>query len=232
MKSFTADFETTTDINDCRVWAYGICEIGNTNNFIYGNNIEDFFKFCMQKENYVLYFHNLKFDGEFIFYWLLKNGFKYIKDRKEKEDKTFSCLISDMGQFYSIEIFFEVGNKNVNKVTIYDSLKILNFSVEQIAKSFNLPISKLKIDYDEKREIGHILTQTEIDYLRNDVSIIAHALKVLFDENLKQMTQGSNALHDYKNVLGKNKFEHYFPILDYNVDKDIRKSYKRWFYLS
>ena len=62
MRRFTADFETTTDENDCRVWAYALCEIGNVKNFIYGNNIEDFIEFCMQKENYTLYFHNLKFD--------------------------------------------------------------------------------------------------------------------------------------------------------------------------
>jgi hypothetical protein len=24
---YTADFETTTDENDCRVWAYGVCEV-------------------------------------------------------------------------------------------------------------------------------------------------------------------------------------------------------------
>lgn len=28
MRKFTADFETTVDENDCRVWAYAICEIG------------------------------------------------------------------------------------------------------------------------------------------------------------------------------------------------------------
>ena len=39
MRKFTADFETTTDPNDCRVWAYAICEIGNINNFYYGNSI-------------------------------------------------------------------------------------------------------------------------------------------------------------------------------------------------
>ena len=32
MSSFVADFETTTNINDCRVWAYAICEIGNKDN--------------------------------------------------------------------------------------------------------------------------------------------------------------------------------------------------------
>ena len=49
MKKFTADFETNVDELDCRVWAYAICEIGNTDNFIYGNNIEDFIKFCANK---------------------------------------------------------------------------------------------------------------------------------------------------------------------------------------
>ena len=97
MRSFTADFETTTDPKDCRVWAYSICEINNQENFLYGNNIEDFIKFCANEdENYTLYFHNLKFDGEFIFNYLLRNGFTYIENRKDKADKTFSCLISDM----------------------------------------------------------------------------------------------------------------------------------------
>ena len=42
MALYTADFETTTDHLDCRVWAYGICEIGNPDNFIYGNVIGGF----------------------------------------------------------------------------------------------------------------------------------------------------------------------------------------------
>ena len=45
MKKFTADFETTTDLDDCRVWAWAVCEIGNFDNFKYGNSIEDFLHF-------------------------------------------------------------------------------------------------------------------------------------------------------------------------------------------
>ena len=177
-KKFAADFETTTDINDCRVWAYSLCEIGNPSNFIYGNNIDDFIKWCSDpKVNYTLYFHNLKFDSEFIFNYLLNNGYTVIKDKKERQDKTFTTLISDMNQIYSIEIFFDTHNpKHVNKVTIFDSLKILNFSVEQIAKDFNLPIRKLELDYESYREVGHVLTSNEIDYIRNDVEIMARAL--------------------------------------------------------
>jgi hypothetical protein len=227
MKRFTADFETTTDENDCRVWAWATVEIGNESNFEYGNNIIDFIEFCKQKENYLLYFHNLKFDGEFIFNYLLTNGYKYIKDSKEKEDKTFTVLISDMGQFYSIEIYFEVGNKKINKVTIQDSLKILNFSVSVIAKTFNLEISKLEIDYHEYREIGHTLTKEEIDYIRNDVTIVAKALENIFAENLTKMTIGSDALYDYKQIV--TNFNSYFPVLEYELDKDIRQSYKGGF---
>ena len=228
-KKFTADFETTVSVTDCRVWAYALCEIGNVDNFIYGNNIEDFIKFCQNKrENYILYFHNLKFDGEYIFNYLLNNGYECIKNKKDRKDKTFTTLISDTGQFYSIEIFFETTNKkHINKVTIYDSLKILNFSVEQIAKDFNQPIRKLEIDYKEMREKGHILTNQEIDYIRNDVEIMARALQIMFTEKLTKMTIGSDALANYKE-MNKN-FNKYFPILPYEIDKDIRKSYKGGF---
>lgn len=229
MRKFTADFETTTDPNDCRVWAYAICEIGNINNFYYGNSIDEFIEFCKNKrENYVLYFHNLKFDGEYIFNYLLNNDYKCIKDKKDREDKTFTTLISDTGQFYSIEIFFETKNKkHINKVTIYDSLKILNFSVDKIAKDFNLPIRKLELDYHAKREIGHILTEEEIDYIKNDVEIMARSLEFMFNENLKKMTIGSDALNNYKEM--NTNFSKYFPLLPYQIDLDIRRSYKGGF---
>ena len=229
MIKFTADFETNVSETDCRVWAYALCEIGNPNNFIYGNCIDDFIKFCQNKrENYILYFHNLKFDGEYIFSYLLNNGYECIKDKKDRKDKTFTTLISDTGQFYSIEIFFETKNpKHINKVTIYDSLKILNFSVEQIAKDFNLPIRKLELDYKTNREIGHILTEHEIEYIKNDVEIMARALKIMFDEDLTKMTIGSDALGNYKK-MNKN-FNKYFPLIPYQIDKDIRKSYKGGF---
>ena len=229
MRKFTADFETTTDENDCRVWAWALCEIGDYKNFHYGNDIKDFIEILKHKrENYIIYFHNLKFDGEYIFSYLLKEGYECIKDKKERRDKTFTTLISDTGQFYSIEIFFDCSNKrHINKVTIYDTLKILNFSVEKIAKNFDLPISKLELDYHEKREVGHELTPHEIDYIRNDVEIMSRALEIMFRQKLTKMTIASNALSNYKD-MNKN-FKKYFPVLPYEIDKDIRRSYKGGF---
>ena len=228
MKCFTADFETTTDINDCRVWAYALCEVGNPDNFIYGNNMSDFIEFCKnKKENYKLLFHNLKFDGEYIFSYLFKNGYELIKNKNEKRDNTFTCLISDTGQFYSIEIYFHVTKTKVNKVTIWDSMKVLNFSVEKIAEDFDLPIRKLKLDYKAKRKIGHILTKEEIDYIRNDVTIMSMAMNYMYNEGLDKMTIGSDAINYYKKHT--KYFRNYFPILPYEIDADIRESYRGGF---
>lgn len=233
MSKFAADFETSTEEwikkdGESRVWAYSICEIGNPDNFIYGNNLDDFFMWCFKdrRKNHTLYFHNLKFDGEYIFYYLLTHGFECVQTKREVKDKTFICLISDTGMFYSIEIYYKAG-KYPNKVTIFDSLKILNFSVDQIAKDFSLPIRKLSLDYDKYREVGHTLTEDEIDYIRNDVEIMARALDIMFKENLTKMTIGSNALSNFKSMLSS--FELYFPVLSYEIDKSIRESYKGGF---
>lgn len=230
MAKYTADFETCTWLEkETYVWAYAICSIDDPEEIIIGNNIEDFMKWCSDGKNPTCYFHNLKFDGEFILYWLFKNGFTHIQDKKERKDKTFTTLISDMGMFYTIEVYFKIGNKSVKKATFIDSLKILNMSVDTIAKTFGLPISKLELDYNTPRELGHVLTEEEKEYIKNDVKIVALALKTLFDESLTKMTIGSNALNNYKEIIGKNRFYHLYTPIGYEIDKDLRKAYKGGF---
>ena len=230
MKKFTADFETATWKEDeTWVWAWATCEIGNEENLKIDNTIDSFIEYCKSQKNSTFYFHNAKFDCEFIIYWALTNGFIHVDKKEDIKDNTFTTLISDMGQFYQMTLYFKKQNKKVHKVTFIDSLKILPFSVKQIAKSFNLPISKLKLDYKKERKKGHILTNDEKEYIKNDVLIVAKALKTLFDEKLTKMTIGSNALSDFTNILTKSKFKHYFPNLDKITDNDIRKSYKGGF---
>ena len=219
---YTADFETITDPEDCRVWASGICSIDEKLDFKYGNDIDFFFDFAKYHPASTFYFHNLKFDGEFILNWLFRNDFNHSLERKLYKNE-FSTLISDKGQWYSIKICF-----NDNEfVTIYDSLKIIPFGVEAVAKAFDLPIKKGTIDYNKYREIGHILTEKETDYLRNDVEIMARALCLMFKQGLCEMTQGSNALKDYKRIIGSKNFKRWFPVPGY--DYDVRQSYKGGF---
>ena len=226
---YAADFETTTDINDCRVWAYSVYSI-DSDEFRYGNSIDDFMKWCESgSTNKTCYFHNLSFDGEYILNWLFLHSFTYIEDMKERGDFTFTTLIDDMGKFYKIEVYFHVKGHHTKKVTFLDSLKIFpNFSVERIAESFGLPISKLKIDYHAFRPVGHTLTEEEIAYIRNDVEIVARALKLMFEQDLTKMTLASDALTDFKNRFNHN-FRKFFPKLDAVMDADIRKSYRGGF---
>lgn len=227
MKKFTADFETAVWKDDeTWVWAWATCEIGQEDNLNIGNSMESFIEYCKKEKNAVFYFHNLKFDGSFLIYWALTHGFKHVQKKEDIEDNTFTTLISDLGQFYEITFYYKKGNKKVHKTTFIDSLKIINMSVDAIAKTYGLPISKLKIDYKQERPKGHELTLEEKEYIKNDVLIVAKALKVLFDEGLTKMTSASNALNDFKTILKINKFMHYFPTLEKNVDEDIRQSYK------
>ena len=178
MKKYTADFETATWLeNETYVWAWATCEIGNTNNIQIGTDISEFINFCYKERNSTWYFHNLKFDGEFIIYYLLENGFKHVEKKEDIDEKTFTTLISDMGQFYEITVYFEKKNKYYRKATFIDSLKIIPFSVEDIAKGFNLPISKLNMDYNKPRKKGHFLTLEEKEYIKHDVEIVALALR-------------------------------------------------------
>ena len=228
MKRFTADFETSTwEDNETWVWAWSLCDIENPENVDLGNSIESFFERIKKENNPYIYFHNLKFDGEFILYYLIKNGYEWVES-KEKRNKTFSTLISDMGLFYSIEVYFEVGKKT-KKVTFIDSLKIINQTVESMPRTFKIPENKLEIDYNLRREKGHILTEEEKAYVKNDVVIVAKALSYLFNMGLTKMTAGSNALSEYKTITKLNRFRNLYKPLNYDIDQDIRKSYRGGF---
>ena len=228
MKRFTADFETATWVpNETWVWAWALCDIEDVSHVEVGNSIESFFERIKKEANPYIYFHNLKFDGEFILYYLMKNGFEHVES-KEKRNNTFSTLISDMGLFYSIEVYFEVGKKT-KKVTFIDSLKIINQSVESMPKTFKIEENKLEIDYNAPREVGHILTGEEEAYIKNDVVIVAKALSYLFNMGLTKMTAGSNALSEYKEITRLNRFRSLYKPLNYEIDKDIRRAYRGGF---
>lgn len=226
MKEFIGDFESTTDIRDCRVWAFALCDLENTNNIYCGTNIDDFMEFCSNKrENYTILFHNLKFDSQFIISWLFKHGFKHTTDKVERREKTFNTLISDRGLYYQIEVVFSRKGKNINKVTFHDSHKLLPMKVKDIAKSFGMPIQKGKIDYEKKREIGYEPTEEEWDYIRKDVQIVAEAVKIFRNNGFNRMTIGANAFHDYKKIIGGKKvFDRLYPKTYF--DWDIRQSYR------
>lgn len=219
MIRYTADFETTTDPETAHVWSWESCVVGAPDNFCRGIDIESFIEYC-SLEDRIIYFHNLKFDSSYILSYLLTHGYSWSNKRILKKHE-FSTLISNMGQFYSVTVCF-----GDTTTTFYDSLKLIRLSVEQIAKAYGLTFRKLEIDYDKPRPEGYIPTDEEWEYQHADVAIMSQALHILFTEGLTKITQGSNALWDYKEIIGKKNFKRWFPVLPPEIDAFCRKSYK------
>ena len=226
VKTYTADFETTTNLEDCRVWAFAVCDVDEPSSVWYGNGIEGFFELLKVLPNCKVYFHNLAFDVSFIFDYMLKNGYAWENDRFPRYDNGFTTVISDMNQIYSVRINFGRGHT----VTIWDSLKIIPLSIRSEAKAFDLDEGKGELDYKAYREVGHVLTDEERDYIRRDVQIDAKALRIMFDNGSTSMTIGACALKDYKDMMGGTRgFRYHFPVLEPEQDKFLRMAYKGGF---
>lgn len=230
MRTFIADFETTTNEENCFVWAWAMCEAEEPENLYIGTDIYDFMDLCEQlRDNIRVYFHNLKFDGQFIISWLFKNDFQLVTNSRDRATKTFKTMISDEGLYYAIEVIFYRRGKNIKKVTFYDSMKLLPMSVEKIAKSFHMPYEKGKIDYDAHNNLpyGSPITEEEKEYIINDVRIVATAIDYFQKQGLDRITIGSCALAEYKKLIGKRTFDRLFPVLHYH--DDIKQSYRGGF---
>lgn len=189
----------------------------------FGEDIGSFINYCsLINESSSFYFHNLKFDGEFIIHYLLTHGFVHVNEKKLGVNQ-FSTIISDLNVFYCIKVKF----KEEVIISFFDSLKLLNFSVEEVAKAFNLSIKKLEIDYKAKREKGHKITDEEKEYLKHDVMIMSLALEKMFEMKITRMTIASNAMNFFKDTISKKRFEEWFKPPLY--DKDLRQAYKGGF---
>lgn len=189
----------------------------------FGEDIDSFINYCsLINESSSFYFHNLKFDGEFIIHYLLTHGFVHVNEKKLGVNQ-FSTIISDLNVFYCIKVKF----KEEVIISFFDSLKLLNFSVEEVAKAFNLSIKKLEIDYKAKREKGHKITDEEKEYLKHDVMIMSLALEKMFEMKITKMTIASNAMSFFKDTISKKRFDEWFKPPLY--DKDLRQAYKGGF---
>lgn len=222
---YVADFETTTDPDDCRVWGWGAVAVNDESASVEIDNSIDSFIEWLQHHNKTVYFHNLKFDGTFIIDWLLKNGYEHSCSKFSIEDGQFKSMISDMGKFYSITVKW----KNGKSVEFRDSLKKLPMSVARIATSFKLGEVKGEIDYHSKRAVNHVITDDEADYIRRDVVIVAKALRLEMAAGMTKLTVASDSLSEFKKLFGEKNFTRVFPVLPEQMDAEIRLAYRGGF---
>ena len=230
MKKYVADFETTTIPEDCRVWAYAIVDIEDYDKVIIGTNIEDFIDWCSkQKGSPKIFFHNLRFDLSFVMDALFRMGYTHTTEKEDRQTKTFNTMISDKGLVYQCEIIFYRKGKNIRKVILQDSLKLIPLKVKEIPKAFGLEECKGEIDYDRHNKLppNSPLSEEEKDYITHDVVIVAKAINYMYSQGLNKMTIGSCALDEYKSIIGKGTFKRWYPTPEYH--NDVKQSYRGGF---
>ena len=253
-RTFVGDFETTVyeGQKHTEVWASAIVELYSEDVKIFKSIDETFEYLSVMKDNVIVYYHNLKFDGSFwLSYLLVDRNFKQAYNKtgerindvewqqeKEMKNNTFKYSISDKGQFYTIII--KVNNKFIE---IRDSLKLLPFSVKKIGKSFETKHKKLDMEYTGFRYSGCEITLEEQEYIKNDVLVVKEALEIMYNEGHNKLTIGSCCLEEYKKLIGKDDYTMYFPNLteieldkdtygSFNAEEYIRKSYRGgWCYV-
>lgn len=250
---FMGDFETTVypGQTHTEVWAAAIVELHTEDVKIY-HSLSELWEYIKSiPENMIIYYHNLKFDGGFWIPFLLnylelkqavhqnsESALDLSQDKKkDMPNNTFKYAVSDMGQWYSITIKYH--NKIIE---LFDSLKLLPFSVERIGKSFQTKHKKLTMEYKGFRYAGCEITPEEQEYIANDVLVVKEALEIMYSQGHDKLTIGACCLEEYKSIVQKD-YNTWFPDLTKipvdrsiygadNADQYIRRSYKGgWCYL-
>jgi hypothetical protein len=256
LRTYIADLETTVydGQTSTEAWASALVDIeaeDDISSVLIFHSLYETLEYLEHKdEDAVLYYHNLKFDGEFWLYFLIqvcgfKQGIEYIsptdvtmKQPKELDNNEVTYSISSMGQWYSITFKY-----HSHKYTLKDSLKLLPFSVKKIGKDFKTKHQKLTMEYEGKRYAGCQITKEEREYIANDVLVMKEALQIMFSEGHNKLTIGACCLHEFKNIVGRYEYTKLFPKLQEieldptiygsdNADDYIRNSYHGgWCYL-
>lgn len=238
MLMYMADFETVVEDvpeeqEETCVWAWALTRLYDGTEIVkIGNTIESFFeqlKKCGDR-HIIVYFHNLKFDGQFITSYLIgkknyRTAFNYtdMSFNKDKELKNGELIytITDNGIWYSITVRY-----NRTLIEFRDSLKLLPFKVSEISDSFKTSRKKLEIDYKGHAAEGEEITPEEKEYISNDVLIVKEALEKFLSEMHYEknppLTIGQACMREFKADYDKERWNDYFPNLaEIEIDPEI-----------
>ena len=254
MRTFACDFETTVyeGQTSTEVWSSALVELNHENVYVHHSIEATFYWLNQLRDNAVLYYHNLKFDGSFWLDYLLKlptfsQAIEWFGEEQKQgtwmQDKdmpkgSYKYMISNMGQWYTLTIRL----LNGKYITMKDSYKLLPFPLRDIGKAFKTKHQKLDMEYAGYRYAGCTITDEEMEYIKNDVLVLKEALEFMFKEGHDKLTIGSCCLHEFKTGKfspwseGMPSYEWFFPNLEEiginanvygsaNVDRYIRNSY-------
>lgn len=233
---YVADFETSHEQRNGKEYAWVWCAgyqrlfTERSDGLKVQGNIKDFVKALLQNETKKVYFHNLKFDGQFLLNYFLSHRYQY-NDELNK-DKQMSYVIDNTGTFYMLSVTFLNSKGQVRRCHFIDSMKIYPYSLKVLAKQMKMEEGKGDLDYEKLRYPNHKLTSEEYDYFRRDILILKIAMEEAYNKGYTKLTIGSNALEQYKESIkvgnrnGKYVFKDLFPQLTKEEDSYLRNAYK------
>lgn len=202
-----ADFETSDLNGQAHVYLGYIEHINNDQGFLFLNISEmiDYLVKYPTRKTHKVYFHNLSWDGEFIIWWLIDQGYvpKFNKVSKGGEFRERTGFLGDRSEIY-------VNVKGV-KILFLCSYKIFPQKAERIGESLGFP--KLKIDHNIQRlytSINEVDCEV-LDYVKRDVQIIKKKY-IEYSKNYEvKKTASSSSWNNFKkwyeNKYGKAMFK-------------------------
>ena len=244
---FVGDFETTVYEGQemTEVWASALVELGTEDVHIIHSIGETLTALDGVPGNLVIYYHNLKFDGEFWLSYLRDQtdytealeGDAFMSDQ-DMPNRSYKYIISDMGMWYQITL-----KNHKRTIELRDSLKLLPFSVKVLGDQFKTKHRKLEMEYEGYRYAGCDISDEEKTYIANDVLVVKEALEIMFAEGHKKLTIGSCCLAEFHQLTGNDDYNNMFPNLEEfeleeglygyeNADQYVRRSYRGgWCYV-
>lgn len=224
---YCADFETTSQKQyllegKTRVYLWCLKSVDEKECYL-DINIQSFFdKLISLNKDMIVYFHNLSFDGEFIDWYLMENGFTY-SDCTPVGDKKFYSIIDETGSIYMLRV-----GLGTHEVTFKCSYKLFPKSIADIGEMVGVKKLNETHDYEEIKNYNSIdeLTDEELMYINNDVTIMCRLITYLDNVGINALTMSSSAYKNWrmdKYHLCKKQF-----IKDENeeINEIVRKSYR------
>lgn len=231
---------------EVKTWSIGLLPIDYVNEnkeFKYFEYVEELINYLI-KENYgvdkiLLYFHNMKYDGSYIFEFFRKENIRMInRYYSEEKNKYIECELENntYSLFMKENIWYSLKFKYKNIIfEIYDTLKKAPFKLDAIGKAVGVKKLKDVLNPIEIKKDGYIYTNEflnkEYKYLLNDVLIVAKFVKHCKSYGFENLTIGSFALEYWKYLLfgskvvmecKNNKIKNYIkypPTKNYNFKK-------------
>lgn len=219
---YMADFETTTmaiNPNKSWVWLWGIKGFMPGDEMLYDCSIKSFMDTVAENKMTPILFHNLAWDFNYIFKYLLdEKGFKFVDTSEdldiELQENEFTWLCDHTGTMYSAIVVW-----NGVKLVFKDSLKVLMASVDKLGKSIDLDKLGDTFDYDHYHTRKEDLCPEDIKYLERDIDIVIETFSRATNIVKPKLTRAGMAYEHFREFYGEREFANDFGGFVWNYRK-------------